>query len=396
VHLFKTTSLFRRLSYVQGAHFIGPGIAMPFFPLWLAGEGLSPDTMGWILALPTFLRIATTPLITGLTDRWCAPAPLLIGLDVMLVALYALLIIPQSVYLLFVLCTLIGIMQSVTVPIGDAMTLHALRLHPNLSYGRVRVWGSISFLITTLIVGGLLGLQNTVSDVKTYTLIPILMVGAYALAALTAYKAPPEGYQRLAAHLSHQTLISSKISGILWRIMAGVALIQACHAGVYHFGSLLWQSKGASSELISLFWVLGVLAEIALFYGLSAHWQTLPRAFILLFIGCLSAVLRFMIMSFDPDLNSYYILQLLHAGSFGATHLASMALVSQLAPVDQRGKVQGLMAALIALSMGLATLGSGYLFAYDQSAVFMLMSAFALVGTFFVLDAWRLYRASAP
>ena len=396
--------LYRRLSYVQGAHFIAPGIAMPFFPLWLASQGLTPSMVGFILALPTFLRIITTPLITRLTDHKIAPAPLLIMIDCVLIGLYFLLYVPTGVVGLASLCALIGILHAVTIPIGDAMTLNALRQHQHVSYGRVRLWGSLSFLISTLLVGMMLTSQNQTP--VSYVLIPALLACAYVISAITAYASPLAGYQLLSHssallteaqhHTPHNQLHESdhKTNAlyVLWLMIACVALIQASHAAVYNFGSLYWQHKGASSSLISLFWIGGVVSEVFLFWALSTHWQKPHKAFALLVVGCLCAIIRFFVMSFNPDLNIYYVLQILHAGSFGATHLASMALISHLAPTNKRGQFQGYNAAFTAFAMGCSTLASGYIYQRYISDVFVLMTALAAVGLVLALFAWRIFK----
>lgn len=393
---------------MQAAHFIAPGIAMPFFPLWLASQGLTAGMVGFILALPTFLRILTTPLITRLTDHKIAPAPLLLMIDCVLIGLYVCLFVPTNVIGLTILCALIGILHAVTIPIGDAMTLNALREHPHVPYGRVRLWGSLSFLISTLLVGMMLTLQNQTP--VSYVLIPALLAFAYVISAITAYASPLAGYQLLAQNRSaevethHDTLQNqlqdrhdkTREAYVLWLMISSVALIQASHAAVYHFGSLYWQQKGASSSLISLFWIGGVVSEIAVFWALSTRWQRPNKAFLLLLIGCLCAIIRFCVMAFNPDLNAYYLLQMLHAGSFGATHLASMALISYLAPVNKRGQIQGYNAAFTAFAMGCSTLASGYIYERYGSHVFILMSVLALIGLILALFAWRIFRLNTP
>ena len=61
-----------------------------------------------------------------------------------------------------------------------------------------------------------------------------------------------------------------------------------------------------------------------------------------------AAVLRWGVMTFDPLLP---MLQLLHAFSFGATHLGSMQLLARLAPARQFATAQGDFATVLPLVM---------------------------------------------
>ena len=49
--------------------FVGVGIYIPFFPLWLAERGLSGTEIGIVLAAPLFARIPLMPLLTGAAER---------------------------------------------------------------------------------------------------------------------------------------------------------------------------------------------------------------------------------------------------------------------------------------------------------------------------------------
>src|SRR5262245_19488101 len=59
-----------RLSLFYAAHFLVFGMSMPFFPVWLAAKGLDPDQIGIVLAAPLVARLVTTPLLSGIADRY--------------------------------------------------------------------------------------------------------------------------------------------------------------------------------------------------------------------------------------------------------------------------------------------------------------------------------------
>jgi MFS transporter, PPP family, 3-phenylpropionic acid transporter len=374
------------LSWLQGVHFLGPGIAIPYFPLWLEGRGLSGTQVGLLLALPVLARIVLLPFIMGLVDRRMATARLLLLFDLTLALCYvgfmstALMMGASQMVLIALLCIIMAVSQSATIPLCDAMTLHALRTDNTLSYGRIRVWGSISFVVATLGAGWWIGQAS-------FEIIPVLLCGISLLAALIVWFAPPLFWQIFAYDEVNDTVSHTKISLALWGVITGAALIQASHAAIYVFGSLYWQGRGYSPLHISLFWGLGVCAEISLFYFMGSRLRSPKRALWVLIGGGVIAMMRFGLLRFDLGTDGMIIMQLLHAGSFGATHLATMALLAQLAPPHQRGRVQGYLSSASALTMGVATAMSGFLFDQWGAGMFSAMALWAACGVICVVFA---------
>jgi len=108
-------------------------------------------------------------------------------------------------------------------------------------------------------------------------------------------------------------------------VVAASSLIQASHALFYGFGAVSWQAKGLDGAVIAALWALAVAAEIVLF----AFSGRLPPMFgptMLMMLGAAGAILRWGAMAFDPPIAALPWLQLLHALSFGATHLGALAL----------------------------------------------------------------------
>jgi len=71
---------------------------------------------------------------------------------------------------------------------------------------------------------------------------------------------------------------------------------------------------------------------------------------------------------------------LLHALSFGATHLGALGFVARHAPPGQAATAQGYLAIVMGLVMAAGTAISGVLFAAFGSFAFMAMALAAVVG----------------
>ena len=59
-----------RFSLVYAALFLQVGVALPFFPVVIAGQGLSPSRLVVVLAAIAGARTIVTPLLGFLSDRF--------------------------------------------------------------------------------------------------------------------------------------------------------------------------------------------------------------------------------------------------------------------------------------------------------------------------------------
>src|SRR5438445_196468 len=112
-------------------------------------------------------------------------------------------------------------------------------------------------------------------------------------------------------------------------IILASALIQGSHAAYYIFASIVWKQSGLGGLTIAGLWSLGVLAEIVLF-ALSPRF-TLPYA-VLVVIGALSAVARWIITAQDPPIAMLAVVQLAHGLTFGLTQVGTMGLLVHHVP----------------------------------------------------------------
>ena len=125
---------------------------------------------------------------------------------------------------------------------------------------------------------------------------------------------------------------------------------------------------------------MGVSGEIALF-TFSGH--VLPRlgARGLVMIGGIGGVVRWSLFPLlGGDLLAWIGLQILHATTFAATHLGTMAVIGRSVE-DRRGATaQGMMVSINGLAMALATLASGPLYARFGGGGFAAMAVLAAIG----------------
>jgi PPP family 3-phenylpropionic acid transporter len=363
------------MSALYGACFAGIGVFMPFFPVWLETRGLDASAIGVILALPILTRVMVTAPLMSLADRGVDPRRLLIAGSLCLALAYAALLFADGPYAIAALVVAAAVAQAPLVPLCDLVATEAVRADPRLDYGRMRVWGSITFLTASVAGGYVIAATTADAAVALLAGLALATLGVIPLAVprVPAAKAAGPGSPTLAR-------AAGRLPDSLWLLIGAAGCVQASHAGVYAFGSLHWRGQGFAEPVIGYLWAIGVVAEIALFAaaGRIVGRQSSGLAFIILGAG--SAVLRFSLMAYEPGLAATFALQILHGFSFGATHLGAMAALSRLAPRAARGQAQGLLSTAIALGMAAGTVLSGLIFRAAGAWVFAAMVPIAAVG----------------
>ncbi|MBP1183662.1 MFS transporter [Methylobacterium sp. PvR107] len=362
-----------RLSLLYAVVFTEIGIAMPFMPVWLDALGLDAAVIGVLLALPIGTRIVATAPLMSLLDRGLGPRRLIMLGSLAVGLTYALM--PAAAGFgwpcLAGLVVLNAVAGAPLVPCIDYLTLAAVRRDARLAYSRIRMAGSVAFLLANL-AGGLL-----LTALGGRLAVPLLLTGLALSASLVAWRSrsvaglpqAPEGAGRPRLPLT------------LWLCIGAAAAIQASHGAIYGFGSIYWTSQGIPAAWVGSLWATGVLAEIVLFAAmpaLPASWRSPVR---LLALGATAAILRAIGMFLLGDrLAALVPLQCLHGLTFGATQLGAMAAVSAYAPDGARGRAQGTLSAVNAgISVG-ATLVSGLAYRAGGPLAFLLMAPLAAAG----------------
>jgi PPP family 3-phenylpropionic acid transporter len=124
-----------------------------------------------------------------------------------------------------------------------------------------------------------------------------------------------------------------------------------------------------------------VIAEVVLF-AMSGRVLAMSGTARLLGLAGGAAVLRWGFMAFDPALWATGLLQILHAMTFGAAHLAAIHFLTHAVPEDRGATAQGLYAAVVAgLVMGSLTLACGPLYRMFGGEAYGVMAGIAVIGT---------------
>jgi len=105
---------------------------------------------------------------------------------------------------------------------------------------------------------------------------------------------------------------------------------------------------------------------------------TLPPA-LLVVIGALSAVARWLITAQEPSVAVLAVVQLAHGLTYGLTQVGTMSLLVRHVPIHMMARGQGYLAACGGMVTMAASILSGVVYAVYGARVYYVMAAMALV-----------------
>ncbi|HGM6911291.1 TPA: 3-phenylpropionate MFS transporter [Serratia marcescens] len=361
------------LSYFT--YFFSYGIFLPFWGVWLKGEGIAPETIGILLGAGLVARFLGSLLIA---PRVKDPSHLVSALR-----LLALLTLAFAVGFCFgngwgwLMLVIAGfnLFFSPLVPLTDALAA-TWQKQIRMDYGRVRLWGSLAFVIGSALTGQLVAVWG--HNAILYSL--IFSVLAMLLGMLLKPSVMPQGEARTHSG-TERSLWALLKEGPVWRFLLCVTLLQGAHAGYYSFGSIYWQEAGYSASTIGYLWSLGVVAEVIIFASSNVLFRRWNARNLLLLSAC-CGVLRWSLMAYSTEMGWLLLIQILHCGTFTVCHLAAMRFIA----ARQGQEVIQLQAVYSALAMGggiaVMTVIAGFLFEHWQGGVFWVMAAVAAPALF--------------
>ncbi|CCJ85684.1 3-phenylpropionate MFS transporter [Cronobacter dublinensis] len=360
------------LSYFT--YFFSYGIFLPFWSVWLAGVGVAPETIGLLLGSGLVARFLGSLL---LAPRVKDPSRLVFALRLLatLTLVFALgFWFGHQTAWLFVILVGFNLFFSPLVPLTDALAATWQR-QITMDYGRVRLWGSLAFVIGSALTGKLVSSY----DYRAILALLSLGVASMLIGMMLKPSVMPQGEARhneAAGWPVWRKLVSEN-----WRFLACVSLLQGAHAAYYGFSAIYWQGQGYSASVVGYLWSLGVVAEIVIFALSKKLFSRFGARDLLLLSGVLG-IIRWGLMGWTTALPWLIVAQILHCGSFSICHLAAMRYIA----AREGSEVIRLQSVYSAVAMGggiaVMTIFAGFLYQHLAGGVFWVMALVALPALF--------------
>jgi MFS transporter, PPP family, 3-phenylpropionic acid transporter len=378
-------SLHANLSRFYFTYYFFVGAFVPYWGIYLKSEQFSVADIGILMSLFQVSRIFAPNFWGWLADHtskrvvWIKLTALL-GLLGFIAVFWA-----HGFLWLFLVMAALSLFTSSTMPLSESLTLAHLAT-TNGHYSRIRMWGSVGFIVASVTLGYIIDLHGIRS--LLWFLLAVQIVLFILTFKLAEAKIAPHAHD----HFSIWQIVKQPT---VIALLLGCALMVSAHGLLYNFYSIYLDSRGYSKGMIGLLWSLGVICEIAIFMIMPKLMLRFTLKTILL-ISLALAVIRFAMIGLAPEnLVLLLIAQSLHAFTFGSFHAASIEVVSQFFNGRHQAKGQAIYNS-VAYGVGgtVGGLAGGFAMEFFGGAyTFMMAAAFPLLG--FVVIAFGL-KLSKP
>lgn len=375
-----------RTSVYYATLFTSGAVSNPFLPIWLSERGLNTATIGVVNAVPIFAMIVINLVVGRLADRASDWRTVIVIGSILAAIPPIFLLFTDSYAAIIILWTLVIVPFQAIAPVVDAAAYRMAR-RTGLDFGAIRVWGTIGFVLVTLLSGLALDRLGPASFIP-------MLIGVSFIRAAASLRLPRFRGQNDNARPTHpidapiNPLIAIRL-GELWRpwflmTLIGASLLHGSHMMQMGFGALLWAEQGVPGWAIGLLWAVAPMAEILA----MLYFERITRRFAarhLILLGCVCGAIRWWGFALEPNIAVLVLLQTLHLATVGLTFLGITNFIANWTTEDIAAEAQSFFVVLRQVVTVITLLGFGVLVGSIGSAAYYGAAILSGIGAIMVL-----------
>jgi PPP family 3-phenylpropionic acid transporter len=346
-----------RLSFYFFSYFAAIGVFLPYWTVYLKEiKGFEAAEIGELMAVYMLTKMVA-PIIWGsLADSYNNLSVMVRIACVMTLLCFSASYASDSYLGIMVVMACFGFFWTAALSPFEALTLNHLGDQTD-RYSRIRLWGSIGFVVTVLTLPFLIESQGL-------PLVLDALVFLFLVIILAAFLVPNKNQPI-------ETVNTSRIWDVL-RKPAVIVLLVACamniasHGTYYTFFTIYMNDHGYSEVFIGWMWALGVIGEVVLFASMHLLMKRCSAAQLFVFAMYLTALRWFLLGAFIDSISILIFAQLLHAATFGLYHASAIHLIHGYFPGRLQARGQALYSGL---SMGFGGAIGGLLSGYAWDSI---------------------------
>lgn len=368
------------------AYFAYVGVFTPYLSLYLAELKFSIVEIGLLVSMLQVLRIVGPNLWGWMADRSDARITMFRLAALGAVLMFLPMFWARGLVAMFAALIVLNLFVSGLTPLSEALTLRRIGADfPR--YGRLRLWGSVGYIVSVAL-GGVLLDRLGIMSLPWLSMAAMLGVG---WAAWHLYDVPhahdPQAPVSVRALLRQPTVLM---------FFATCFLMILAHGALYAYLSLYLEGLGYRKTTIGLLWALGVVSEVVFFYFQAQVMRRFAPGSLLIASFVIAAARFGIIGAWAQSLGWLVFAQGLHAITFGVHHAASLTLLRRWFSGRLAARGQALYTSVsYGLGGTLGGLGAAWIWKHiHPSAAFYASACAALVGAGVAVRLAR--RVAAP
>lgn len=346
------------------------GIFLPYFNLYCYHLNFSGFQIGALSALRSVAMVLFPLIWGGLADRFQIRRSIYILCNVISTAIWVFYFYTSDFWTMFFITIFYGAFYAPIISFLEAFTMDVLGKEKK-SYGRIRAWGSISFILIVMLIGRIIDLYSV------EIILSVIFAGSL-LQAFISFKVPDITIAKKASFTpSANVLLKRRV--IMFLFCAFLMLVS--HGTYYGFFSIHLENLGYGKTFIGIAWAVASIAEILVMIKSDVIFRRFSLENVLVF-SFVVAVLRWFILFFAKSSVVILLSQVSHAVTYGAFHMSSILYMDRLTPVAAKTLGQAVNNALTyGLGLMVGFFINGYLYeSLGSSSLFIISGLIALAG----------------
>jgi MFS transporter, PPP family, 3-phenylpropionic acid transporter len=326
-----------RIAFFYFVYFGAVGVMLPYLPPHLRAMGFSGTEIGALLAVAPLLMIVVPPLWGFFADRARSTAAVLKLACLGSALAFAPLLGAKSFFAVAAVLTVHALFYTPITALADTVAVAHVRAHGG-DYARLRLWGSVGFVITSFAFSAHLAHRGSAADVVwvTLALFGVAAAAATSIRSLgaTALRPSLSDARRLARDPAFLAFLVA--GGLHWAAAAPFHLLFAVHL----------EDLGADPRWIGAGLALAVGAEVAVMWRFPALRRRLSLFGLLQLVFVASAA-RWLLTAWAPSGAMAAALQVLHGLTFGAFFVAAIVHLQDTVPERLRATGRALFSSVV-------------------------------------------------
>jgi len=346
------------------------GIFLPYFNLYCYHLDFSGLQIGTLSAIRSVALILFLLIWGALADRFQIRRPIYILCNFISTTIWVFFFYTTDFWAMLVITVFYGMFYAPIISFLEAFTMDILGTEKK-SYGRIRGWGSMAFIMTVIVLGRII-------DLYSIEIILILIFAGSLAQAFISAKIPDIRIKKQAPFtLKAKVLLKRRVTVFLFCAF----LMLVSHGTYYGFFSIHLENLGYDNTFIGIAWALASIAEILVMIKSDSIFRRFSLENVLVFSFMVAAV-RWFALFFATSPAVILFLQVFHAVTYGTFHVASILYIDSLTPDETKTLGQAVNNAVTyGLGLMVGFFINGYLFEImGLFALFMISSLIALAG----------------
>jgi PPP family 3-phenylpropionic acid transporter len=360
--------------FIYAFHFSCVGILLTFLSPYLKSLGLSGAEVGMVLSLPSLARIIS-PLFWGyIADRLNNPIFILRVVIVLSLIVTAFFFWAGSFWTIALVLFIYAAVKTSVPSLTDAVCLGLIKVQGG-EYSRVRVWGSIGFVVSALLTGFLME-ENTKYAETAFGIMCLLYLGSLTSSVFIGSASIPTSTVNIG-------LIRALLKNPRLRVLFVASGIHWASTMPYHgFLPLRVEELSLSPSIAGAGFAFAGFTEILMMNWSGAVLRRWSARNLFIVSMALSS-LRWLATAFATDAVFLIAIQGLHSFTFGAFYVAAIQILLEEIPDSLRATGQGLFFSVaFGLGGGLGVLLTGFVYnSFGGTISFLFGSALSLCAT---------------